>query len=68
MLCQFGTYLYKYMMVRRLPNRFIGECSWYFRCLCVIYCLVNVFGHQNVKDFVHKKLKNTHLQIYLAII
>ena len=29
-----------YVMVRRLPNRFIGEHSGYFMCLCVCGVLV----------------------------
>ena len=32
---QFGKHLY--VMVRRLPNRFISDCSGYFRCLCMVY-------------------------------
>ena len=40
-----------YVMVRRLPNRYIGG---YFRCLCVMHWFVNAFVHQNVKDFVKK--------------
>ena len=42
-----------YVMVRRLPSRFIGECSGYFRCLSVVYWFVNTL---NVKDFIHKKI------------
>ena len=49
---QFGKLLY--VMVRRLPERFTGECSQYFRCLCVLYRFVNAFVHQNMKGFVHK--------------
>ena len=44
-------------MVRRLPNRFIGECSGYFKCLCMVHGFANAFVHQNVKDFVHKNKK-----------
>ena len=51
---QFGKLLY--VMVRRLPNRFISERSGYFRFLCVVYCFVISFVHQNVKDFIHKNL------------
>ena len=42
------------VMVRRLADRFIGECSWYFRCLCAVYWFVNPFVHQNVKYFIQK--------------
>ena len=52
MLCQFGKCLY--VMVRRLPNRFIGEYTGYFRSLCLVYWFVNAFVHQNVKDFILK--------------
>ena len=52
MLCQFGKHLY--VMVRRLPNRFIGECSGYFRHLYMVNSFVNAFVHQNVEDFIHK--------------
>ena len=31
-------------MVRRLPNRFISECSGHFRSLCVVYCFVNALA------------------------
>ena len=37
--------LKEHMMVRRMPDRFIGEYSGYFSCLCVIYWFVNVFVH-----------------------
>lgn len=33
--CQLGKD--QYLMVRRLLNRFIGECSGYFSCFCVVY-------------------------------
>ena len=35
--CQFGKCLY--VTVRRLSNRFLGESSGYFRCLCVCECI-----------------------------
>ena len=41
-----------YVMVRRLANVFIGECSGYLRCLRVVYLLCECI--QNVKDFFHK--------------
>ena len=62
MLCQFGKCLY--VMVRRLSNRFIGECPGYFMCLCVVHWFVNAFVHQHVKDFVHKNLRNIYICIY----
>ena len=62
MLCQFGNCLH--VMVRRLPKRFIGECSRYFRCVCVVHWFVNAFVHQNVKDFIHK---NSKIYIYRFI-
>ena len=52
---QFGKHLY--VMVRRLSNRFIGESSGYFRCLCVVYLFLNAFVHQNMKDFINKYSK-----------
>ena len=66
MLCQFGKYLH--VMVRRLPNRFIGKCYGYFKCLYVVFWFENAFVHQNVKDFVHKNSNICILQIHLAII
>ena len=53
--CQFGKLLY--VMVWGFSNRFIGECSWYFRCLCVVYWFVNAFVHQNMNDVIHKNSK-----------
>ena len=40
-LWQFGRGLY--VMVKRLSNRLIGEGSGDFRCLCLMYWLVNAF-------------------------
>ena len=70
---KFGKLMH--VMVRRLPNRFIGKCSGYFRCLCVVCWFVNAFVHQNVKDFIHKNSKiciyrffwkafNHHIQLW----
>ena len=53
-----------YVMVRRLPNRFIGGCSCYLGCLCVVYWFVNIFSHQNLNDFV---VKNSKICIYRFI-
>ena len=57
MLCQFDNLAkHQYVMVRRLPNRLIGECSGYFKSLRMVYLFVNVFVHQNVKDFISDSL------------
>ena len=56
---QFGKRLY--VMVRRLPNRFIGKCSGYFRCLYLVYWFVTEFVNQNGKDLVHKIFYNIYL-------
>ena len=61
MLCEFDFGKLLYVIVRRLKNRFIGEYSGYFRCLCVVYWFVNAFGHQNVNDLVRK---NSKIYIY----
>ena len=49
-------------MVRRLPIRFIGECSGYFRCLCVVYWFMHAFVHQNV---IIEKAHLDDLNVYL---
>ena len=43
-----------YVIARRLPNRFTGGYSGYFRYLFVVYWFVNAFAHQNVKDLFTK--------------
>ena len=56
MLWEFGKPVY--VMIKRLPNRLIDECSGNFRYLCVVYWFVNASVHQNVKDFVHKNSRS----------
>ena len=48
---------HRYVMVRRLLDKLIDECSGYFSCLCVAYWFVNAFVHQIVKYFIHKNFK-----------
>ena len=53
-------------VIRRLPNRFIGECSGYFTCLCVVHWFVNAFVHQRkicIYRFIWQSF-NHHIQFW----
>ena len=57
---QFCKYLY--VMVRRLPKRFTGECYVYFRYLCVVYWFVNVYLY--IKMWNVSFIKTSKICIY----
>ena len=64
-LTEFGKFGRKirHVMIKRLPNRFTGECSGYL-CVYIGLWIHNHFVHQNVKDFIHK---NSKINIYRFI-
>ena len=53
-ICQFGKCLY--VMVRRLPNSLVGECSGCFRHLCMF---MNAFVHHSGNFFYWKSTIGT---------